>query len=293
MKIQCSVCEVAEAAVLCCADEAALCSDCDRKVHAANKLASKHERIPLANSSSQMPYCDICQFVFTVKTEMVGYFFCLEDRALMCRKCDIAIHTANPNVSSHQRFLLTGVRIGLEPSEPSPSSSMGKSLSVDKVSAMNTHSTSKTSGPTSLSSLYDNMVPVKSKVGNLTPAKRSPPLPLSEEGTEVPPVFGWTSRLQPCLEFADHGSTKADGSKLGVSVSSIARPKEDNLNLDKCLSQEPDISWSVPQALSWPSTSAKIPPIDMLMILTTSLLSCIRTSNKINQQRKVLSGPDL
>lgn len=64
MKIQCNVCEAAEAKVMCCADEAALCWDCDEKVHAANKLASKHQRIPLSSSSSHMPKCDICQVVF-------------------------------------------------------------------------------------------------------------------------------------------------------------------------------------------------------------------------------------
>jgi hypothetical protein len=61
MKIQCNVCEAAEAAVLCCADEAALCWECDKKIHAANKLASMHQRVPLSSSSSQMPKCDICQ----------------------------------------------------------------------------------------------------------------------------------------------------------------------------------------------------------------------------------------
>ncbi|OVA15484.1 zinc finger protein [Macleaya cordata] len=71
MKIQCDVCEKAEAMVLCCADEAALCYSCDEK-------------------------------------EKAGYFFCLEDRALLCRHCDVSIHTATH--SSHQRFLLTGVK---------------------------------------------------------------------------------------------------------------------------------------------------------------------------------------
>ena len=61
MKIQCNVCEAAEARVLCCADEAALCWDCDEKVHAANKLAGKHQRVPLSAPSSAMPKCDICQ----------------------------------------------------------------------------------------------------------------------------------------------------------------------------------------------------------------------------------------
>ncbi|KAL5982805.1 hypothetical protein ACLOJK_016882 [Asimina triloba] len=107
MKIQCDVCEKAEASVLCCADEAALCWACDEKVHAANKLAGKHQRLPLYNPSSQSPKCDICQ-------EKAGYFFCLEDRALLCRQCDVSIHTASPFVSAHQRFLVTGVQVALQ-----------------------------------------------------------------------------------------------------------------------------------------------------------------------------------
>lgn len=31
---------------------------------------------------------------------------CLEDRALLCRSCDVAMHTANALVSAHRRFLL-------------------------------------------------------------------------------------------------------------------------------------------------------------------------------------------
>ncbi|THU49978.1 hypothetical protein C4D60_Mb06t15250 [Musa balbisiana] len=109
MKIQCNACEAAEAAVLCCADEAALCWACDERVHAANKLAGKHQRVSLlsdgaggsGSSTRGVPKCDICQ-------EASGFFFCLEDRALLCRSCDLAIHTANPYVSAHQRFLVTG-----------------------------------------------------------------------------------------------------------------------------------------------------------------------------------------
>ncbi|RWW37419.1 hypothetical protein BHE74_00057473 [Ensete ventricosum] len=74
MKIQCNACEAAEAAVLCCADEAALCWACDEKVHAANRLAGKHQRVPLlsndgggavagrsSSTASGVPKCDICQ----------------------------------------------------------------------------------------------------------------------------------------------------------------------------------------------------------------------------------------
>ncbi|KAF8697679.1 hypothetical protein HU200_035754 [Digitaria exilis] len=70
MKIQCNACGAAEARVLCCADEAALCAACDEEVHAANKLAGKHQRVPLlsdadaaatAAATPAVPKCDICQ----------------------------------------------------------------------------------------------------------------------------------------------------------------------------------------------------------------------------------------
>jgi hypothetical protein len=46
--------------------------------------------------------------------ECDAYFFCLEDRALLCQSCDVAVHTANDLVSAHRRFLLTGVQVGQE-----------------------------------------------------------------------------------------------------------------------------------------------------------------------------------
>ncbi|TVU51384.1 hypothetical protein EJB05_02809, partial [Eragrostis curvula] len=115
MKIGCDACGRAEAAVLCCADEAALCRRCDAAVHSANKLAGRHQRVALLPSSNVVaddgegagghPVCDICQ-------EKTGYFFCLEDRALLCRPCDVAVHAASVHASAHRRFLITGVRVG-------------------------------------------------------------------------------------------------------------------------------------------------------------------------------------
>ena len=66
MKVLCSACEAAEARVVCCADEAALCARCDRDVHDANRLAGKHHRLPLLSAASNppavsAPNCDICQ----------------------------------------------------------------------------------------------------------------------------------------------------------------------------------------------------------------------------------------
>uniref|UniRef100_A0A2N9J858 B box-type domain-containing protein n=1 Tax=Fagus sylvatica TaxID=28930 RepID=A0A2N9J858_FAGSY len=118
MKIQCDVCEKVEAEVLCCADEAVLCRECDEKVHAANKLSQKHERVllkhPSSSSSSsssnvQLPPCDLCQ-------ERNGYLFCLEDRALLCTNCDVSTHMGSLYSSSHQRFLNSGVEVALQSS---------------------------------------------------------------------------------------------------------------------------------------------------------------------------------
>ncbi|KAF8402291.1 hypothetical protein HHK36_013243 [Tetracentron sinense] len=106
MKIQCDVCERAPATLICCADEAALCAKCDIEVHAANKLASKHQRLLLQSLSNKLPPCDICQ-------EKAAFIFCVEDRALFCRDCDEPIHSASSLSGNHQRFLATGIRVAL------------------------------------------------------------------------------------------------------------------------------------------------------------------------------------
>ncbi|XP_058181484.1 B-box zinc finger protein 24-like [Rhododendron vialii] len=106
MKIQCDVCEKAPATLICCADEAALCAKCDVDIHAANKLASKHQRLLLQSLSTKLPRCDICQ-------EKAAFIFCVEDRALFCQDCDEPIHSAGSLSANHQRFLATGIRVAL------------------------------------------------------------------------------------------------------------------------------------------------------------------------------------
>lgn len=106
MKIQCDVCEKAPATLICCADEAALCARCDVEVHAANKLASKHQRLHLNSLSNKLPPCDICQ-------DKTAFIFCVEDRALFCKDCDESIHSAGKLAANHQRFLATGIRVAL------------------------------------------------------------------------------------------------------------------------------------------------------------------------------------
>ncbi|XP_057967188.1 B-box zinc finger protein 22 [Malania oleifera] len=253
MKIQCNVCEAAEANVVCCADEAALCWACDEKVHAANKLASKHQRVPLSTSSSQMPKCDICQ-------EMVGYFFCLEDRALFCRKCDLAIHTANDYVSAHQRFLLTGVKVGLEPMEPSPSPSSSKLHSGEKISQISETKSSmlRRSNLMSLGGEHSKVFPVQvGGVEGLAPAKVS-----FAGGSDAGSIQPWhVDEFLGLPEFnhysyMDHGSSKADSGRLGESdCSPISRAAEGELDADECLGQVPEASWMVPQIPSPPTAS--------------------------------------
>ncbi|KAK6115280.1 hypothetical protein DH2020_007549 [Rehmannia glutinosa] len=131
MKIQCDVCNKDEASVFCVADEAALCAACDHRVHHANKLAGKHQRFSLHHPSpKQAPLCDICQ-------ERRAFLFCQQDRAILCRECDISIHKTNEHTQKHTRFLLTGVKLSANAAlySISPSSAQTNNVSdaVPKV----------------------------------------------------------------------------------------------------------------------------------------------------------------
>ncbi|OMO75301.1 Zinc finger, B-box [Corchorus olitorius] len=128
MKIQCDVCNKEEASVFCTADEAALCDGCDHRVHHANKLASKHQRFSLLHpsSSKQVPLCDICQ-------DKRAFLFCQQDRAILCRDCDVPIHSANELTQKHNRFLLTGVKLSATSALYTSSSSSSLSNASDSV----------------------------------------------------------------------------------------------------------------------------------------------------------------
>ncbi|XVE48981.1 hypothetical protein DITRI_Ditri01bG0045200 [Diplodiscus trichospermus] len=124
MKIWCDVCDKEEATLFCSADEAALCEGCDHRVHHANKLARKHSRFSLLQPTlKESPRCDICK-------ERRAFLFCQEDRAILCRECDLPIHRANEHTQKHNRFLLTGVKL----SSSSSSSSNGCAATVESES---------------------------------------------------------------------------------------------------------------------------------------------------------------
>jgi hypothetical protein len=71
------------------------------------------------NMSLLVPYVHTLISSLCSLQESSGYLFCLEDHALLCTDCGVAIHTLNSFVSVNQRFLLTGVQVGLGHAESS------------------------------------------------------------------------------------------------------------------------------------------------------------------------------
>lgn len=67
--------------------------------------------------------------------ERRAFLFCREDRAILCRECDIAIHRANEQTKRHTRYLLTGVKL----SSSSCSSVYTSSSSSSSCSEANTN----------------------------------------------------------------------------------------------------------------------------------------------------------
>merc|ERR1719199_8499 len=83
-----------------------MCEECDGRIH---NCKSNHSRVQLLTPSKpSQPKCDICQ-------DANAYVVCREDRAFLCRRCDISIHTATKLAEKHQRFLLSGVTLALQP----------------------------------------------------------------------------------------------------------------------------------------------------------------------------------
>lgn len=62
----------------------------------------------------------------------MAFFFCREDRALLCSHCDLAVHSLNIHVSAHQLFLLPGVKAGFEPMKQSPLTSSSVKKCAEK-----------------------------------------------------------------------------------------------------------------------------------------------------------------
>ncbi|KAJ7966320.1 CONSTANS-like protein [Quillaja saponaria] len=87
----CDSCKSATATLFCRADSAFLCVGCDSKIHAANKLASRHGRVCV---------CEVCE-------QAPAHVTCKADAAALCVTCDRDIHSANPLASRHERVPVT------------------------------------------------------------------------------------------------------------------------------------------------------------------------------------------
>ncbi|ERN07246.1 hypothetical protein AMTRI_Chr12g240810 [Amborella trichopoda] len=84
----CEGCKATAALLFCRADSAFLCLGCDARVHGANKLASRHERVWV---------CEVCE-------QAPASVTCKADAAALCVACDADIHSANPLARRHERF---------------------------------------------------------------------------------------------------------------------------------------------------------------------------------------------
>lgn len=87
----CDSCKSATATLFCRADTAFLCLGCDAKIHAANKLASRHARVWI---------CEVCE-------QAPAHVTCKADAAALCVTCDRDIHSANPLARRHERLPVT------------------------------------------------------------------------------------------------------------------------------------------------------------------------------------------
>ncbi|KAK8486559.1 hypothetical protein V6N13_025469 [Hibiscus sabdariffa] len=83
----CDACRSAACTVYCRADSAYLCAGCDARVHAANRVASRHERVRVCEACERAPAALLCK----------------ADAASLCTACDADIHSANPLARRHQR----------------------------------------------------------------------------------------------------------------------------------------------------------------------------------------------
>ncbi|EEF46831.1 zinc finger protein CONSTANS-LIKE 4 [Ricinus communis] len=87
----CDSCKSATATLFCRPDSAFLCINCDSKIHAANKLASRHARVLI---------CEVCE-------QAPAHVTCKADAAALCVTCDRDIHSANPLARRHERVPIT------------------------------------------------------------------------------------------------------------------------------------------------------------------------------------------
>ncbi|CAD6337059.1 unnamed protein product [Miscanthus lutarioriparius] len=96
----CDGCRAAPSVVYCHADAAYLCAACDARVHAANRVASRHERVRVCEACERAPAVLVCR----------------ADAAALCAVCDAQVHSANPLAGRHQRVPVLPLPVAAIPS---------------------------------------------------------------------------------------------------------------------------------------------------------------------------------
>lgn len=114
----CDSCKATPATVFCRADSAFLCVSCDTKIHAANKLASRHARVWV---------CEVCE-------QAPAAFTCKADAAALCTTCDRDIHSANPLARRHERIPVVPFYDSASAAKSSPASA-GEEYSEEEAEA--------------------------------------------------------------------------------------------------------------------------------------------------------------
>ncbi|XP_068638659.1 putative zinc finger protein At1g68190 [Aristolochia californica] len=88
MAMNCEFCGVSRPSLYCNADMASLCIPCDARVHSANNLSKRHERLPLCETCGIQP----------------AFARCLDHILFMCQNCDSRAHES---LARHRRQLIS------------------------------------------------------------------------------------------------------------------------------------------------------------------------------------------
>ncbi|KAF8365153.1 hypothetical protein HHK36_032841 [Tetracentron sinense] len=95
----CDTCRAAASTVYCRAHISYLCAGCDARIHAANQVVWRHERVWVCEACERAPAAITCK----------------ADAASLCTSCDADIHSANPLARRHHRVRIlpiTGCLVG-------------------------------------------------------------------------------------------------------------------------------------------------------------------------------------
>ena len=104
-----------------------------------------------------------CGRPWTYTQERRGFLFCKEDRAILCRECDVPVHTASEMTRRHSRFLLTGVRLSSAPVDSPVASeeeeNSGSPCNADSCSSGGATATASASDGSSISEYLTKTLP--------------------------------------------------------------------------------------------------------------------------------------